>query len=43
MGFLHDNRAVAVLGLCMVEKAATVVHIAVAPSGQGQGLGRELL
>jgi ribosomal protein S18 acetylase RimI-like enzyme len=43
LGFLHDNRAVAVVGLCMVEKAATVVHIAVAPSCQGQGLGRELL
>ncbi|MFF1684935.1 MULTISPECIES: GNAT family N-acetyltransferase [unclassified Streptomyces] len=43
LGSLHDNRAVAVLGLCTVERAVTAVHIAVAPSCQGLGLGRELL
>ncbi|UOB08403.1 GNAT family N-acetyltransferase [Streptomyces sp. HP-A2021] len=43
LGFLGDDRALAVLGLCMEEKRATIVHIAVDPSWQGKGLGRELL
>lgn len=43
VGFLRSDRVIAVLGLCVVEKLATVVHIAADPSCRRQGLGRELL